>query len=255
MDNFINNNIDNSINNDLESINLSMDNIENELNNINISYVNEDNNIVEPSTTSDEVNVITPDFDVIEPQPEENKNLFDVEPIVENKIEEPSISNIELPVVDDISIPEYSSPASENESIDNNYFTFDDNGIVTAPVEIETVTPIEEKVDAAETPAIEEANVESIDEKLKSIIESVNNININYAKIKSVIENAKLTGIADSDYLKATFEKMAIYDVIIDKFNEKADKYISSRLKGETEEKDTNLDNMVFMEDKMEKAA
>ena len=255
IDNGINNTIDNSINNSIESLNdISMDSIENELNNINISYVNDENDIVEtPSAVEDN------SIDLITPQPEESKNLFDIEPSFETKIEEPTFSTIETPVVEDISIPEINTSAFENptdvEIKDS--FTFDDNAIISTPSVMESVDAIEKTPVAEDTPITEEAEITNsvIDEKLKRVIENVNNMNINYAKIKSILENAKVNGIADSEYLKATFEKMAVFDEIMNKFNDKASKYINNRIKGEKEEKDTNLDNMVFMDNKVEEAA
>jgi len=241
--NSIDNTIDNSINNNIDSFNdISMDSIENELNNINISYVNDDNKIVE-----------APSVDLITPQPEESKNLFDIEPSFETKIEEPTFSSVETPVVEDISIPEINASVFENKEVveNNDSFTFDDNGLVSAPTVMESFEPIEE------TPVTEETEISNniIDERLKRVIENVNNMNINYAKIKNILENAKVNGIADSEYLKATFEKMAVFDEIMNKFNDKANKYINSRIKGEKEEKDSNLDNMVFMDNKVEEAA
>ena len=248
-------------------------NLDDELKKIDLSYVNDDINIVEPShentqklfENDDDLNnnIETLDFN------ESNiQNSFEVQPesIINNQtnedtlfetIELPKINetltnndetvltpvNFELTKTDDYSL-------NSNDSVkpvveDDVRFTFDENGVVTSitstdePVATEVL--YDDEKEEIETPKIDNEKENSIN----NINSNREKINAEFARLNKIIELAKESGVADSEYLTDTFEKMEVFDSVNQRFNKDLDDYIAS-LNSDDLNNDSELSNMQF---------
>ena len=255
--------------------NIDFSNIDNELKNIDLSYLNDDSSIVEPSTENTQKlfesdselnnNIETLDFsepivpnsfemesesEINSPVNEENVisneesvSTFDTfEPTIDSSFAE----TVELPKTDDYSFNTIDTNEEVKPVIENDVrFTFDENGVVTSiasvdePVKTEVL--YDEEKEEMETPTIDIEKEDAI----SNINSNRDKINEEFDRLNKIIELAKETGIADSEYLKSTFEKMEIFDSVNQRFNKDLDDYIVS-LNNDNLNNDAELSNMQF---------
>ena len=98
---------------------------------------------------------------------------------------------------------------------------FDENGIVIADHESDNL--VEEIKE--DSPIVEKSELDILIDDINANREKINN---EFARLNNIIKMATEAGIADSQYLKDTFEKIAIFNSVNDKFNIDADNYIAS---------------------------
>ena len=176
---------------------------------------------------------VAEELPTIEPQ-EENKYTFDeAGTVVAVNGEEPVAE--ELPTIETAVIE---TPDTEEKT----NFTFDENGTVISmsdaaePVVAESIQydtdSNETKLTKEELDAIEDIkkNRDIIDEQFKNINEIVN--------------QAREAGIADTEYLAETFDKISVIGLVNERFSNNVDKYVDSITKDEPTE--TELSKMVF---------
>lgn len=248
-------------------------NLDDELKKIDLSYVNDDINIVEPShentqklfENDDDLNnnIETLDFN------ESNiPNSFEVQPesIINNQINEDTLfETIELPKINETltnndetvltpvnneltKTDDYS--LNSNDSVkpiveDDVRFTFDENGVVTSITSVEEPVATEVLYDDEK----EEIELPKVDNEKENSINNINSnrekINSEFARLNKIIELAKKSGVADSEYLTDTFEKMEVFNSVNQRFNKDLDDYIAS-LNSDDLNNDSELSNMQF---------
>ena len=129
--------------------------------------------------------------------------------------------------------------AADTDAETNDDFTFDENGnVISQPTMEETVATTLEYTPESNEPKFTDEELEAIED----IKTNRDMINEEFKKLEEMINIAKETGIADSEYLQETFEKAEVFSAVNEKFNSDIDNYLSSA--NETNDEELELANI-----------